>query len=244
MTKIRSSIPLVWLSAFVICLYGQTDCYAQNFWERITGSNKVKTEKVKSSETSKSNKKRQNKQEPETDPHDYSLDENLLTPVVPQKLHETVTRHMNSTARKLAQRKLEKVETLRNGEVIVATIGTDGLFAPNDTLLRKEADELLRPYYNLLNMPGYYKIVMALHTDNTGSDQYTDYLSETRINEIYNLMAGHTDNEGQLIPYALGASDPLLPNDSQKNRATNRRLEIFIIPDKLLIEMARTHKLQ
>ncbi|WP_368045064.1 OmpA family protein, partial [uncultured Muribaculum sp.] len=109
---------------------------------------------------------------------------------------------------------------------------------------RKEADELLRPYYNLLNLPGYYKIVMALHTDNTGSEQYTDYLSEARINEIYNLMASHTDNEGQLIPYALGASDPLLPNDSQNNRATNRRLEIFIVPDKLLIEMARTHKLQ
>ncbi|WP_289858031.1 OmpA family protein [uncultured Muribaculum sp.] len=242
MAKRKKILLFAWLFAIFSCLYGQTDCYAQNFWERLTGSNKPKTENVKSNDNQKSNKKKQNI--PETDPHDYSLDENLLVPAVPQKLHEAVTRHMNSTAKKLAQRKLEKIETLRNGEVIVATIGTDGLFAPNDTIPRKEADELLRPYYNLLNLPGYYKIVMALHTDNTGSEQYTDYLSEARINEIYNLMASHTDNEGQLIPYALGASDPLLPNDSQNNRATNRRLEIFIVPDKLLIEMARTHKLQ
>ncbi|WP_302988402.1 OmpA family protein [uncultured Muribaculum sp.] len=242
MAKRKKILLFAWLFAIFSCLYGQTDCYAQNFWERLTGSNKPKTENIKSNDNQKSNKKKQNI--PETDPHDYSLDENLLVPAVPQKLHDAVTRHMNSTAKKLAQRKLEKIETLRNGEVIVATIGTDGLFAPNDTIPRKEADELLRPYYNLLNLPGYYKIVMALHTDNTGSEQYTDYLSEARINEIYNLMASHTDNEGQLIPYALGASDPLLPNDSQNNRATNRRLEIFIVPDKLLIEMARTHKLQ
>lgn len=242
MAKRKKILLFAWLFAIFSCLYGQTDCYAQNFWERLTGSNKPKTENIKSNDNQKSNKKKQNI--PETDPLDYSLDENLLVPSVPQKLHDAVTRHMNSTAKKLAQRKLEKIETLRNGEVIVATIGTDGLFAPNDTIPRKEADELLRPYYNLLNLPGYYKIVMALHTDNTGSEQYTDYLSEARINEIYNLMASHTDNEGQLIPYALGASDPLLPNDSQNNRATNRRLEIFIVPDKLLIEMARTHKLQ
>ncbi|WP_302984111.1 OmpA family protein [uncultured Muribaculum sp.] len=242
MAKRKKILLFAWLFAIFSCLYGQTDCYAQNFWERLTGSNKPKTENIKSNDNQKSNKKKQNI--PETDPHDYSLDENLLVPAVPQKLHDAVTRHINSTAKKLAQRKLEKIETLRNGEVIVATIGTDGLFAPNDTIPRKEADELLRPYYNLLNLPGYYKIVMALHTDNTGSEQYTDYLSEARINEIYNLMASHTDNEGQLIPYALGASDPLLPNDSQNNRATNRRLEIFIVPDKLLIEMARTHKLQ
>ncbi len=242
MAKRKKILLFAWLFAIFSCFYGQTDCYAQNFWERLTGSNKPKTENVKSNDNQKSDKKKQNI--PETDPLDYSLDENLLVPAVPQKLHEAVTRHMNSTAKKLAQRKLEKIETLRNGEVIVATIGTDGLFAPNDTIPRKEADELLRPYYNLLNLPGYYKIVMALHTDNTGSEQYTDYLSEARINEIYNLMASHTDNEGQLIPYALGASDPLFPNDSQNNRATNRRLEIFIVPDKLLIEMARTHKLQ
>lgn len=242
MAKRKKILLFAWLFAIFSCFYGQTDCYAQNFWERLTGSNKPKTENIKSNDNQKSNKKKQNI--PETDPLDYSLDENLLVPAVPQKLHEAVTRHMNSTAKKLAQRKLEKIETLRNGEVIVATIGTDGLFAPNDTIPRKEAYELLRPYYNLLNLPGYYKIVMALHTDNTGSEQYTDNLSEARINEIYNLMASHTDNEGQLIPYALGASDPLLPNDSQNNRATNRRLEIFIVPDKLLIEMARTHKLQ
>ncbi|MCM1021147.1 MAG: OmpA family protein [Muribaculum sp.] len=180
----------------------------------------------------------------DADPHDLSLDDNLLTPEVNDKLHDAIARHMNATAKKLAQRKLEKIETLRNGEVIVATIGTDLLFAPNDSILRKEADDLLRPYWDLLNQQSYYKLILALHTDNTGSDKYTDNLSEARVNEIYNLITLHSDNEGRLIPYALGASDPAFPNDSQANRAGNRRLEIFIVPNKLLIEMARSRKIQ
>lgn len=216
------------------------ECQAQNLFNRILGSNKAKTENSKPD-----NKQKKNNKDSETDPLDYSLDDNLLNPEVPVKLHDAIARHMNATAKRLAQRKLERIETMRNGEVIVATIGTDALFAPNDTLLRKEADEMLRPYWELLNQPpGYYKLILALHTDNTGSDTYTDKLSETRVNEVYNRIVQHTDNEGLLVPYALGSSDPLHPNDSQLNRAANRRLEIFIVPEKLLIEMARTHKLQ
>lgn len=216
------------------------DCQAQNLLNRILGSNKTKNENPKSD-----NKQKKNSKDSETDPLDYSLDENLLNPEVPAKLHDAIARHMNATAKRLAQRKLERVETMRNGEVIVVTIGTDALFAPNDTLLRKGANELLQPYWDLLNQPpGYYKLILAMHTDNTGSETYTDRLSETRVNEVYNLIVQHTDNEGLLIPYALGSSDPLHPNDSQLNRAANRRLEIFIVPEKLLIDMARTHKLQ
>lgn len=231
------------VSALVVLFsasYG-ADCQAQNLFGRILGSDKAKTE---STQTNSKQQKKKNKDESETDPHEFSLDDNLINPPVPLKLHETIALHMNATAKKLAQRKLERIETMRDGEVIVATIGTDALFAPNDTVLRKEADELLRPYWSLLNQPGYYKLVMALHTDDTGSESYTDKLSEARINEVYNLMTSHTDNEAQLIPYAMGASDPLHSNDSQLNRAANRRLEIFIVPDKLLIEMARTRKLQ
>ena len=83
MAKRKKILLFAWLFAIFSCFYGQTYCYAQNFWERLTGSNKPKTENIKSNDNQKSNKKKQNI--PETDPLDYSLDENLLVPAVPQK---------------------------------------------------------------------------------------------------------------------------------------------------------------
>ncbi len=260
------------IAAAGVCL-GTPDCHAQNIWNKIVNFGKNTTEKVfhkkkneKKPEVApakdnteqaqpaerqieKQNKEKQQKKDKDIvenniDPHELSLDDNLLVPAVPAKQHEAIARHMNATAKKLATRKLERIETMRDGEVVVATLGTDAMFAPNDTVLRKEAVEMLRPYWNLLNETGYYKLIIVMHTDDTGSEKYTDKLSESRINEIYNLITSNTENESQLIPYAMGASDPLFPNDSQINRKANRRLEIFIVPDKLLIEMARSRKLQ
>ncbi len=42
----------------------------------------------------------------------------------------------------------------------------------------------------------------------------------------------------------LSASDPLLPNNSTANRRSNRRIEIFIVPNKMMLEMAKSNKLQ
>ena len=75
---------------------------------------------------------------------------------------------MKRLARNLASRKRERIEMLRDGEVIVATIGTDALFAPNDSVLRQSAGELLEPYKHLLKSMGMYKILVVAHTDDTG----------------------------------------------------------------------------
>lgn len=263
----RIKIALATLIAVASVGVGTPDCHAQNnIWNKIVNFGKSTTEKMfhkkKDEKKEEAPKEEKNIEMPQAekpvkekpakkevaeeniDPHELSLDDNLIIPSVPTKQHEAIARHMNATAKKLTTRKLERIETMRNGEVIVATLSTDAMFAPNDTVLRKEAVEMLRPYWNLLNETGCYKLIIALHTDNTGSEKYTDKLSEARVNEIYNLITSNTENEGQLIPYAMGASDPLFPNDSQINRKANRRLEIFIVPDKLLIEMARSRKLQ
>lgn len=204
--------------------------------EKITGSNS--TEKVEK-------KTKSNKNPESPDPLELSLDENLAMPEIPEKYHDQIVAHMNTLAKKLAAHKRERVETMRNGEIVVATITTDLLFAPNDTVLGKNSHSLLNPYANLLHQPGMYKVVIVCHTDNTGSEKYTDALSEARVNSVSEyLLHGSNDNHATLVPYALGASDPLYPNNTMDNRRANRRLEIFIVPDVLLIEMAKANKLQ
>lgn len=179
------------------------------------------------------------------DPFEMSLDDNLAVPAINEKYHDAIADHMNSLAKKIASHKRERVETMRRGEVVVATISTDLLFAPNDTVLTRAAHTLLQPYANLMRQPGMYKLIVVCHTDNTGSEYYTDMLSEARVNNVSEyLLHGLNDNHATLVPYALGASEPMRPNNTMENRASNRRLEIFIVPDDLMIEMAKSNKQQ
>ncbi len=179
------------------------------------------------------------------DPFEMSLDDNLAVPAINEKYHAAVAAHMNTLAKKIAAHKRERVETMRNGEVVVATIATDLLFAPNDTVLTRASHTLLQPYANLMKQPGMYKLIVVCHTDDTGSEYYTDMLSEARVNNVSEyLLHGLNDSHATLVPYALGASEPLFPNNTMENRSANRRLEIFIVPDDLLIEMAKSNKLQ
>lgn len=207
-----------------------------------TDSDKPKTEVA-----AKVSKKQKATKEVETelDPMDLSLDYNLLVPSVPEKQHASVALHINNLAKKLASQKRERVESMRNGEVVVVTIPTDLLFAPNDTVLSKISHSLLQPYAHLLQEDGMYKFVVVCHTDNTGSENYTDNLSEARVNAVAEYLLEQSDNDNAVVvPYALGASDPILPNNTLSNRSANRRLEIFIVPERKLIELARTNKLK
>lgn len=218
---------------------------AQNIFQKLLGKKSVEDQKH-SEESGKQKKdgKNKKKQARQLDATELSLDENVALPEIPEKQQAAVKAHMTALAKNLAKRKTSKIETMRDGEVVVATIGTDWMFAPNDTVLLASGRELLKPYTQLLAQhPGWYKVLIVAHTDDTGSDEYTDWLSEMRVEAVYQALAGGMDIGSYLIPYALGATEPRLPNISMSNRAANRRVEIFIVPDQKLIDLAKSNKL-
>ncbi len=215
----------------------------QNVFQKLTGKETVESNR-QATDAKKQKKQKGSKkvQQQLPDATELSLDENVASPEVPVKQKELVKSHITALAKKLAKRKTEKIETMRDGEVIVATIATDLLFAPNDTVLMPRAKELLRQYANL-TQKGLYKILLVVHTDDTGSDEYTDWLSEMRVEAVYQEMTANKPQESIVLPYALGSSEPLVPNNSRANRALNRRLEIFIVPDQKMINLAKSNKL-
>ena len=42
-----------------------------------------------------------------------------------------------------------------------------------------------------------------------------------------------------MVPYALADTDPLVDNNSMDNRKRNRRLEIFLVPEEVMIAQAK-----
>lgn len=131
------------------------------------------------------------------------------------------------------------VEAFRNKEVLLVTIPAHLLFAPNMTELKSNASEYLAPIKRYLKDPDMYRVLLVMHTDNTGSEEYRDQLTADRVNSVFDWFDNSGIDTKYLFSYALGDSMPLKPNDSIDNRKKNRRLEIYLMPGKKMVEQAQ-----
>ena len=172
------------------------------------------------------------------DIYELSLDENLLTPEINNdKQAEKIRDYQHEIAVAFLRSNYD-VEIMREDEIIVITIPASQLFDPNDTVVTKVGEELLKPFLRMLKNPGFYKMLLVMHSDNTGSPAYTLNLTRQRVNAVFDWF----DENGSVdyvVPYALGDTDPLVDNNSVENRKTNRRLEIFLVPEKTMLQQAK-----
>lgn len=131
------------------------------------------------------------------------------------------------------------VETYRNKEVLLVTIPASQLFAPNDTVLRQSASALLSPLKRYLKDPDMYRVLMVMHTDNTGSELYRDQLTEKRSDAVHEWFVAQGVDTSYLFPFAFGDDMPLVENTSMSNREKNRRLEVYLVPGEKMLEQAK-----
>lgn len=172
------------------------------------------------------------------DIYDMSLDENIMSPEIKNdKQADKIQEFQYNMAVAFKQANYD-VEIMRDDEVIVVTIPASQLFDPNDTVVNKLGEEQLKPFLRMLTNPGFYKMLLVMHSDNTGSSEYTLNLTRQRVNAIFDWF----DENGSVdyvVPYALGETDPVVDNNSVENRKTNRRLEIFLIPEQVMLQQAK-----
>ncbi len=131
------------------------------------------------------------------------------------------------------------VEAYRNKEVLLVTIPAHLLFNPNETHLKQGAADYLAPIRRYLKEPDMYRVMLVMHTDNTGSEPYREQLTADRVNTVFDWFEGSGSDTRYLFSYALGDDMPLKPNDSMDNRRKNRRLEIYLIPGTKMVEQAK-----
>ena len=166
------------------------------------------------------------------DIYDLSLDENLVTPQIKNSKQADKIQDFQYDMAVAFKRSNYEVEVMREGEVIVVTLPASLLFEPNDTVLTTLGESQLKPFLRMIKNPGFYKLLLVMHSDNTGSSEYTLNLTRQRVNVIFDWFDenGSVDYVG---PYALGE------NNSVENRKRNRRLEIYLVPEKTMIQQAK-----
>lgn len=178
-------------------------------------------------------------------PLELTLSENLEVPKLGAKGLNDIKSHMLDLQTSLSRHGIEAALD-RDDEIIMATIPCSALFAPNSTELKPAGRKLLTPIQSFIKHPTMYKVLVAVHSDNAGDTEYSDSLTEARAENIEAYLTGIPDRPAvcNVVAYGMGQSDPVNDNGSMKKRDENRRVEIFIIPEWQMEQMARSGKLR
>jgi outer membrane protein OmpA-like peptidoglycan-associated protein len=102
-----------------------------------------------------------------------------------------------------------------------------------------DSDEILESSFGLMRAiarvlnenPQLTRIEIQGHTDDQGTAAYNMDLSERRAASVRRWLVEHGVDEGRLESRGYGLTVPLVPNDSEENRARNRRVQ-FIIQER------------
>jgi Tol biopolymer transport system component len=115
---------------------------------------------------------------------------------------------------------------IRAGEIVILK----NIFYETDSFALKpksmiELDKLVK----FLDDNPYIKIEIGGHTDNVGSPEYNLKLSDNRAKAVADYLIHSDISKDRLVCRGYGFSQPVAGNDTEKDRAQNRRTEIKII---------------
>ncbi len=105
-------------------------------------------------------------------------------------------------------------------------------FETNSAELNASSYEELNRAVKLMQDNPEIRIEISAHTDNVGSDSYNRRLSNKRAQSVVDYIVDEKIAIRKLIPKGYGESVPLVPNDTEANRAQNRRVELKIVEIK------------
>jgi len=105
---------------------------------------------------------------------------------------------------------------------------SDVLFDTGKFTLRQEAREKLARFAGIiLNYPDL-KLEAEGHTDNVGSAEFNQKLSEQRANSVREFIISQGIQAGSVTASGKGFSVPVMPNDTAAGRQKNRRVELIV----------------
>ncbi len=120
-------------------------------------------------------------------------------------------------------------ETSRGLEI---TLSEAILFDFGKWSLKPEAMKYLDQLAQLAQIRSEEEIYIEGHTDNVGSSEFNQVLSELRAHVVALALAQQGVEPKRLHPKGLGETRPVASNDTEQGRAQNRRVEVVFIKKK------------
>jgi len=107
------------------------------------------------------------------------------------------------------------------------------MFQTNSATPTASAANEIRQMIPTFQNPAYANMIIQAvgHTDNRGSFQYNQTLSEGRATSVGQIISqGGVTNP--MYSKGCSFSKPVVPNNSAANMALNRRVEIYLYPNQ------------
>jgi outer membrane protein OmpA-like peptidoglycan-associated protein len=131
------------------------------------------------------------------------------------------------------KKSMPEAEVVRDADKVYVALPSGILFDINKDKLKPAAKESLQKAAATLR-DSQTNIVVEGHTDSTGSDEINQPLSQRRANRVRDFLISQGIAASRLSAIGYGASRPAVPNDSEANRALNRRVQLQISPNAQL----------
>jgi outer membrane protein OmpA-like peptidoglycan-associated protein len=121
------------------------------------------------------------------------------------------------------------VEVTRPAENEIAVrLTNDILFDFNSAGLRPESQQTLRDLAGNFQRYPDETVTVEGHTDNVGSPEYNQGLSERRAYSVRDYLVNQGVTPSRVTAIGLGETQPKTTNDTPEGRQLNRRVEIHI----------------
>ena len=128
---------------------------------------------------------------------------------------------------------------LCDGEYDTAPLGpgfdvSDGFKYPiqfdfNSSVVREESMIRIDELAELMERYPKLRLEIQGHTDNIGGEEFNQKLSDARAKSVMQEMIKRGIEEKRLRARGFGMSQPVAPNDSERNRAINRRTQFVVL---------------
>ncbi|MDB5024390.1 MAG: OmpA family protein [Mucilaginibacter sp.] len=102
-------------------------------------------------------------------------------------------------------------------------------FDTNKSDIKDESKPELQKLIDFLSLNPTVHIEISGHTDNVGSDQFNQTLSENRAKAVYQYLLTTGINADRLVYKGYGETQPIASNDTDDDRSRNRRTEFKIM---------------
>ena len=99
-------------------------------------------------------------------------------------------------------------------------------FDVDQAKITQEGDEIVTEIANALKKDNALKISIEGHTDNSGDAKHNKKLSNDRANAVMQKLITLGIDKTRLSAIGYGAEKPLVANDTEENKAKNRRVEL------------------
>ena len=123
---------------------------------------------------------------------------------------------------------IEEANVQRNADVLAVTFMSDMLFDVGSATLKSGAKEQIGLVSSVLTKYTDTAILIAGHTDSTGSAALNQQLSELRATNVKLAIVEQGVHPSRIKAVGFGASAPIADNGTEKGRRLNRRVVITI----------------